>query len=647
MKKHIKEYLDTVIISLLLLAFFFTGFFSLLQKSPTYDEIVHVTGGYNVVTQHDFRINAENGVLPQIWSVLPLIIKHDIRPLNRNDLSWNSCDPWAISNIFLLKSGNDCDLLFIYARSMMMFAAALTGCVLFLISKKIWGRIGAFITLILFLLSPTIMANARLVTSDLFAALFFSLSVWIFHLLLNRFSFLRLLFFSLSVAALFLSKMSAPLIIPVLLVMIALRLYRRKAWGGSLFLSRFTVKKQWIQLLCYMGALFVAATVTFSAIWSFSGFRYSMLSDEAARPVIDQAWNMTLQKNDLPQKTLALFRKYKILPEFYIYGLSYVLYAAQSRYAFLNGHYSDSGWWYFFPLTFLMKTPLPMLILFLLGFFTIFVHGKRLRTKALLSRTAPLLILMAVYMIFSMLSHINIGNRHLLVIYLPLFIIAGGAANVIKKRFFPRMIIIFLLIILLIENFLIYPDYLAYFSPVAGGASKGYRHLVDSSLDWGQDLKGVKEWLSGHNIPEDKAYISYFGSLDLKAYGLPPKHLICRPEQPSSTVFELKEGYYCISATMLQMVYLPELAHWGNEQDKALAEARVGFKRLYHLIQTEKQVRATAETLALLNNYRSYEKLRFAKLATFLRDRRPVAVIGHSYFIFYVRENELQYLFGP
>ena len=646
MKKHIKEYLDTAVVLLLLLAFFFVGCFSALKKSPTYDEIVHLTGGYAVVTQHDFRINSENGTLPQIWAALPLVVRSGTTSLTSGNIPWGSCNPWEISNAFLLTSGNDCNLLFIYARSMMLLAAAFAGACLFLISKKIWGRAGGFITLILFLLSPNIMANARLVTSDLFAALFFTLSIWLFFLLLQRFSLMRLFFFSLSTAALFLSKMSAPLIIPLFLILSFLRLYRGGVWRGVICNSYFSIRRRWLQLVSYMGIIVIAGVVTFSAIWSFAGFRYSMIADDQARPAVDQAWNMILQKNSTPQKILSFCREHRILPEFYIYGAGYVLYAAQSRYSFLDGQYSDSGWWYFFPLTFVMKTPFPMLMLFMLGLLAVFIQKKRSRSKVLLYRHTPFLILIAVYISVSMLSHINIGVRHLLVIYLPLFVIAGGAACFLKRGQVARIIILLFIVKLLLANIMIYPDYLAYFSSVVGGSSNGYKHLVDSSLDWGQDLKGVKEWLTTHDIPEDKAYISYFGSLDLRKYGVKAKHLLCRPEQPSSTVFPLKEGYYCISATMLQMAYFPKLAHWGGEQEKALAEAHLGFKHLYSLIQTEKQIRATPETLALLNNYRLYEKLRFAKLAAFLRTRTPVAVIGHSYFIFYVTQNELEYLFG-
>ena len=66
----------------------------------------------------------------------------------------------------------------------------------------------------------------------------------------------------------------------------------------------------------------------------------------------------------------------------------------------------------------------------------------------------------------------------------------------------------------------IHPHYLAYFSPVVGGPEQGYRHLVDSSLDWGQDLPGLQKWLIAHRQPGEPVYLSYFGTADPARYGI-------------------------------------------------------------------------------------------------------------------------------
>src|SRR6185312_15706987 len=44
------------------------------------------------------------------------------------------------------------------------------------------------------------------------------------------------------------------------------------------------------------------------------------------------------------------------------------------------------------------------------------------------------------------------------------------------------------------ESLANWPNYLAYFNQLIGSHTNAYRHLVDSSLDWGQDLPALKRW---------------------------------------------------------------------------------------------------------------------------------------------------------
>ena len=62
------------------------------------------------------------------------------------------------------------------------------------------------------------------------------------------------------------------------------------------------------------------------------------------------------------------------------------------------------------------------------------------------------------------------------------------------------------------------PHYLAYFNQIAGGPGNGYRCLVDSNLDWGQDLKGLKRYMDRNGITSIK--LSYFGTVNPRQYGI-------------------------------------------------------------------------------------------------------------------------------
>ncbi len=186
---------------------------------------------------------------------------------------------------------------------------------------------------------------------------------------------------------------------------------------------------------------------------------------------------------------------------------------------YLFGQTSETGWWYYFPIALVLKTPLPMLILFVAAF-----------VRTLVKRTwrDDLVFLLPALLLFISLlfSTNNLGYRYLLPI-LPLLI-------VYVSRFWPRSISHSLiptfplsvtrlaLLILLAWNIIgtlrIYPYYLTYFNEIAGGPDRGRYILSDSNIDWGQDMIGLKNYVEQKGTNQIK--LSYFGIAHPTAYGL-------------------------------------------------------------------------------------------------------------------------------
>ena len=128
----------------------------------------------------------------------------------------------------------------------------------------------------------------------------------------------------------------------------------------------------------------------------------------------------------------------------------------------------------------------------------------------------PLWAFGLVYGAFAITSQLNIGHRHILPIYPVLFIGCGAVVYLLRQN--RRTIFIAAVAILFLwqigESFAIRPNYLAYFNEVAGGPARGYEHLVDSSVDWGQDLPALKRWLDAHPaIVDGKMYVRTYGAL--------------------------------------------------------------------------------------------------------------------------------------
>ena len=192
----------------------------------------------------------------------------------------------------------------------------------------------------------------------------------------------------------------------------------------------------------------------------------------------------------------------------------------------------------------------------------------------------------------------------------------------------------------------IWPDYLAFFNEFAGGRDNGYRRLVDSSLDWGQDLPELKQWLD-RNRGTETVYLSYFGSADPAYYRIDAKVLPGFLPRPPGAMFDLGGGIYAISATMLQITPKPELADWTPDNERELRKYAAEVARL-------REAQKHPDTLrAFLKNYppdywaktvRTWDLYRFGKLASRLRTRRPDANIGGSILIFRLTDAEINRL---
>ena len=252
--------------------------------------------------------------------------------------------------------------------------------------------------------------------------------------------------------------------------------------------------------------------VVWGAIWLTYGCRHDvqapLSSADAANPIRRAAhertaaglalgWHNTLYKPNgepLPGWTLAALRGLtaaRLLPDAYLLGLSHTLASAQARPTYMLGEWSVQGWPAYFPLAFALKTPLATLALLLAGVVALARGRLRPRHHALY---AGVLVFAATYGGYSLLSHLNIGERHLLPLY-PLVFAFAGAAIVSARRFAGKAVLGALLAWLAAANLRCFPNYLAYFNEVIPAArlagsrlTEPYQYLADSNLDWGQDL---------------------------------------------------------------------------------------------------------------------------------------------------------------
>ena len=333
-----------------------------------------------------------------------------------------------------------------------------------------------------------------------------------------------------------------------------------------------------------------------------------------------------------------LLQRVHLLPDAWLQGFAHTAHFAQGRPAFFLGEYGSKGWLLFFPVAFVLKTTLPALTLLVLAGIALARAGCASRK---LYRLAPLAILVAIYGVFALTSHLNIGLRHILPIYPALYLLAGAVAW-LPDRVWRTAVIAGLLGLHALASLAIRPHYLAYFNPLLGGPTQAYRRFVDSSLDWGQDLPGLKRWLS-KNAPAEKIFLSYFGSGS-------PEHEGIRATRIGDGFFDLRGrellpamtgGVYCISATMFQQIYTHVRHGWRQSHEQRYAE-------LTRWVGEWRAGRDTTPRDAAISRMVELEHLRFGRLCAGLQRRAPDAEIGYSMLIFRLTEAEVRALLdGP
>jgi hypothetical protein len=623
------------------------------HKSTTFDELAHLAGGYSYLVTGDYRLNPENGFLPQLWAALPLLARHCVFPPLAQS-AWYASDLWEIGYQFFYRMGNDLGAMLAAGRAMIALLSVGLGLLVYLWSRRLFGPRGAVVSLLLYCFCPTVLANGSLVTSDMALALSLVAAVWSWWALLHRVSWGLLVANVLVLAVLFLSKMSAATILPIGLLLLGVRLLHREPPAVLLGRPR-RVHGRGNQLLLFLGLMTFLAVAVVVLVWAAYGFRYSSFRGaQAGRDQFFGGWDWALESSGAVGAAVAFLRRHQWLPEHQLYGFAYMLKSAGVRSAFLNGHYSNVGWWYFFPYSFLVKTPVSLFAVLALALAAA-VTKARASFRAGLYRVAPLLVLLGVYWAMAVGSRLNIGHRHILPVYPALFVLAGAAGSWFQaRRRVLRAAVPVLLLAFMAESLSVRPDYLAFFNVLAGGPRHGYRHLVDSSLDWGQDLPGLRTWLDRHDLNGQNrtpVYLSYFGQGDPTWYGIRTGFLASYMDKwRVKGVEPLQGGVYCISATMLQGVYLEPCGPWAAPYERAyqglLPEMRP-FLDARRDPQARERLRQDRGRDYWEQAGSMFEELRLARLCSFLRQREPDDQVGHSILIYRLSDEDLdRALFG-
>jgi len=193
------------------------------------------------------------------------------------------------------------------------------------------------------------------------------------------------------------------------------------------------------------------------------------------------------------------------------------------------GQYDYRGWWYYFPVAFALKTPIPFLLLSLAAVvWSIWriAHGGRTFWFAV----APL----AIYSAVALTSGINIGIRHFLPAFPFLFMLSGALLAAVYRQAHKAGLILGagVIGIMAIEAFVTFPYYISYMNSFRG-ENPGWRYLSDSNVEWGDAVPDLVAYLKPRGVTKLSGAL-LGGNLTLHLYGIEFMDLFGKPPLPET-----------------------------------------------------------------------------------------------------------------
>ena len=517
---------------LLVLAFFAMGMAQVRTASLTFDEGPHLAVGYTTLRTRDLRLQPVHihPPLANVVAALPLLLQSDL-PDPSTVEGWQHASLSAITEAVVWQHPHPAHIA-TAGRVPILLSTTLLVALVYRWACDLGGRPTGLLAMVFTALDPNIIAHASLITTDAVAVLLIVATLYaLFRWLTSpdevshRYAWFVATAVLLGLAQL--AKVSAISLFPVLAAVIAFAELRRREPAQAL--GRVVAL-----LLAMIG---IAALV----IWAGYGF-------EVART----------KGIPLPVPAATHLRVYRSLGEHYDLGHP----------SFAFGRVNDRGWWWYFPAAFLVKTPLPTLGLLalaatlVLGRLTRGSISPRHLWRRLDASTLTLIIFPLGYAASSLLSSVNIGYRHLLPL-LPF--LAIGAAQAVSQltpargpsRLVRRTVGTVAIAWLIVGTVAALPTPLTYFNELAGGPANGYRYLVDSNLDWGQNLWDLRTWMADHG--DETVRYAHYSPADPAAYGVEADFLPPDPRAVPFTPWRPEPGLYAIGATVLQGPYAPDL----------------------------------------------------------------------------------------
>lgn len=514
------------------------------DDSPTYDEVAHLPAGIRYWETEQFDLFRVNPPLPRLVASFPVWLSQPRTSYRSvNSAPYNRSE-FAVARDFMALNGSRSLTLYRLGRFASIPFSLLGAWVCFRWGRLLYGPLGGLLALTLWCFDPLVLGHGHLISCDVAGAAMAATAGYTFWLWLRKPDGSRAIFAGLFLGLAQLSKTTNLLLIGIWpCVWLLWRLMPSHLPRSPLGLDA-------VQL----SVVFLTALVVVNAGYGFEGSGqrlgdYPFVSKMFCGPDSGAtekgvSWNRFvgswLENVPVP------------LPANYLSGIDMQKKELEDRIVVsqLRGVVRRGGWWYYYFYALLVKEPLGTLALFTLAALVPWLFPRSPDA----GRNELMLLLPALGFLIGLSTQTGFTchARYALPVLPFAFIWAGRIVPAAMASRPLAGIVLACVLATVASSLRICPHSLSYFNEAAGGPENGPAHLLDSNIDWGQDLLHLRRWLDQH--PEARPLgLGYHGTFDPKLILPEFENAPSGPEKGTASAADVgpRPGWYAISVHLV------------------------------------------------------------------------------------------------
>lgn len=478
--------------------------------SPTIDEKAHLPAGLANWQLGRFDLYAVNPPLIKMVAAAPVCAMDPVTDWAHGLGATGTRHEFRVGRYFIEQNGYETLRYLRVARLACIPFSLLGAWVCFLWGRAAFGTSSGLLAALLWCLSPMILGHGSLITPDVGATAVGLAAVYRFRLWLLDTSWWNAVVLGVVTGMALLTKFTWIPVFP-LTAIIMLPIWRRGDGG---------IRLHWQRDVAHLCIASLVALYFVNAMYAFDGSftqlgRFGFVSktlkgdlaltnpqSNARNAVGNRFSNSWIGKIPVP------------LPTHYVLGIDIQrrdFETAGHTNSYLMGEWRTTGWWYYYIVAFAVKEPVPVLIL--IAWAVTMCIGRRVRNRRCLqdtsgetaglrnsSREQVLLIVPTFLLCLLVMSHTAFSHhlRYLLPAYPFVYLFASQVAGAAASYYAARWSLGGLITWQFLAVALTGPNWISYFNVVSGGPGNGSAWLLNSNIDWGQDLLQVQQWQREH-----------------------------------------------------------------------------------------------------------------------------------------------------